>query len=434
MFLYALLLFFTQDVFSVDVKVTQKNKPVYLEVILDASGSMMQTVQGVHKIVEAKKNLKAFLYSNDGISNIKIALRAYGTKKTGDCDDTALIFNFDHKSGVSDTVDMLESLTPKALAKTPLAKSMQLAAEDLKNKPGDKKIFVVTDGSETCGGDPCAVVKKLKEEYNIEVQVIGYGVDADTLQQLGCMNTDDDGPYNAKTNDDLRNAINNLNQKLSPKNLQVMSPDPHAMVNVFSIIGNKKKLVKTFDASNAVNVPPTGDNEKYLVEVHLRPTFIFPKFTLDDKEFKKLVVEGKGILRANFFDGLMNLRLVNQKGQLEGSFKSDEDAKFECGNYTLEYVAPPFVPNDSINNIVVVPNGKNLVDIDRVGGLFVTTPTKDIIGYYLFNNSQKKDAGSFITEQLAIVPAAEYTVKLLDSKIVEHVIVAGGTIKQVVVK
>lgn len=71
---------------------------------------------------------------------------------------------------------------------TPLAKSMQAAKRDLQGKKGKNNtniIYVVSDGIETCGGNPTKIAKKLGDS-NLKpiVNVIGLDVDSEGQQQL----------------------------------------------------------------------------------------------------------------------------------------------------------------------------------------------------------------------------------------------------------
>ena len=55
------------------------------------------------------------------------------------------------------------ALVAKNGAKTPIGASLDKAADDLKGVTGEKLIVLVTDGEETCGGDPAAAIANLRK-------------------------------------------------------------------------------------------------------------------------------------------------------------------------------------------------------------------------------------------------------------------------------
>src|SRR5690606_38477204 len=67
--------------------------------------------------------------------------------------------------------------TTEALGATPIAYSLELAAEDLAEASGRKVIVLVTDGEESCGGDVRAVAERLAGEgFEVDLHVIGFAL------------------------------------------------------------------------------------------------------------------------------------------------------------------------------------------------------------------------------------------------------------------
>jgi hypothetical protein len=91
-----------------------------------------------------------------------------------------------------------------AIGYTPIADSLRQAAQDLPS--GDKyfnAIILVSDGEETCGGDPCALAKALKDsEVSVTIHVVGYAVDENTRRQLLCIAQASGGGYHDATDAD----------------------------------------------------------------------------------------------------------------------------------------------------------------------------------------------------------------------------------------
>lgn len=78
----------------------------------------------------------------------------------------------------------------KAQGYTPISLVLQLAANDLKTEPASqsKTVILVSDGKETCQGDPCAVAKALADaNAGLVVHTIGFAVDVAARYQLQCI-------------------------------------------------------------------------------------------------------------------------------------------------------------------------------------------------------------------------------------------------------
>jgi len=87
------------------------------------------------------------------------------------------------------------SISP--VGKTPVAKSLHQAGEIMGNNAQPTTIILISDGEETCGGDPCAVARQLKQNPNIELKIysIGYSVGNNTRRQLQCVADAGEGKY-----------------------------------------------------------------------------------------------------------------------------------------------------------------------------------------------------------------------------------------------
>jgi Ca-activated chloride channel family protein len=107
----------------------------------------------------------------------------------------------------------VNALTPSG--RTPLASSVEQAAEvlDYRNKPG--VIVVITDGEETCGGSPCDLGKRLHAAAKqLTVHVIGYHVKdffwtgEQSILDVRCLAEQNGGLYiGAETKEELIEAL-----------------------------------------------------------------------------------------------------------------------------------------------------------------------------------------------------------------------------------
>jgi len=159
--------------------------------ILDASGSMWGRVDSVTKIESARKAMNNLIA---GIpESTKLGLVAYGHRRKGDCQDIETIAV--PESGEREKLlEGIKRLTPKG--KTPLAAALTQVGDYLKDHTGEATIVMVSDGLETCGGDPCRVAKKLREQgITVTIHVVGFDVSGPVVEQLQCIAEAGGGQY-----------------------------------------------------------------------------------------------------------------------------------------------------------------------------------------------------------------------------------------------
>jgi hypothetical protein len=69
------------------------------------------------------------------------------------------------------------------LVKTPIGASLDVVGQDLGNAPGPKIVVLVTDGEETCDGDPAAAIQNLiASGIDVRVNIVGFAVDDAALK------------------------------------------------------------------------------------------------------------------------------------------------------------------------------------------------------------------------------------------------------------
>ena len=126
------------------------------------------------------------------------------------CEDIDLLVSPKNTES-SKLINKMKLIYPASL--TPLAKSIQAAGEVLKNTNQYTRLVVVSDGNDTCNGEPIKAVKELKEQYgiNVEVFTIGYSVDSSTKYILQQMAEAGGGEYfNVENDTDFTDAFNNI--------------------------------------------------------------------------------------------------------------------------------------------------------------------------------------------------------------------------------
>ena len=95
---------------------------------------------------------------------LNLALRAYGNSSASelnDCSDSQLLVGFGEKNR-GQIREAVTELSP--LGQTPLAYALNQVGEDFAQVSGERAVVLVTDGIESCGGDPVAAAQALSEQ------------------------------------------------------------------------------------------------------------------------------------------------------------------------------------------------------------------------------------------------------------------------------
>jgi Ca-activated chloride channel family protein len=178
-------------------------------IVLDASGSMAGRMNGQVKM-DLARNVVRELVDNMP-SDMKVGLVVYGARSArekNDCKDIELLQPV--QSVQPKSVDAaLNQLKPRGM--TPIGAALKRGAEALKGLPGKSTIVLISDGTETCGADPCQVAREVRESTGIDVKVHSVGLDIGAAERgtLECVATGGGGTYYPVANEEqLRTALN----------------------------------------------------------------------------------------------------------------------------------------------------------------------------------------------------------------------------------
>lgn len=212
-----------------------------LMLILDASGSMWGRVDGEPKIVAARRVLTDL--AGELPETSEVGLVAYGHRREGDCEDIELVLPMGPLDR-DDLVDRVHGLNPKG--KTPITEASRQALEAV----GDHAtILLVSDGLETCDGDPCALVKEARAaRTDLTFHVIGFDVGDVDISQLTCMAKEGGGRYfGASDAEELAAALDQV---------VVESSGPTGGLRMGALVGEERidALVVARDGSSGEDV------------------------------------------------------------------------------------------------------------------------------------------------------------------------------------
>jgi hypothetical protein len=213
-----------------------------IQLVLDASGSMNAKLpNGETRIEVARRAIKGTASLIDPKANL--SLRMYGAQSAAsqkNCQDSNLALPFGPAgaaaAGIAGHVDAV-----KAQGYTPIAYSLQQAANDFPADAKDRVIVVVSDGKETCQGDPCAAAKALGAKGFV-IHTVGFVVDSAARMQLQCMaratgGSYFDAPVGPELPDALKSALGACKQvvklpaKPQPGILRMSAAQSHEVFN-----------------------------------------------------------------------------------------------------------------------------------------------------------------------------------------------------------
>ncbi len=183
--------------------------------VYDRSGSMGDAMESVRKIDVARSALSAsfaWLPADRGLGFLAFP-------SDGDCgvaDEIPVDRAPDAKSQLRRSVHAIEpnGSTPLALA---IDRAGHLFHAPAPNAKSPHRIIVITDGLETCGGDPAAIAAKWRAAgMNIVVHIISFAVDAHIREQLQLVAAAGGGVYvDVRSGDDLSWIVGGLSRMQS---------------------------------------------------------------------------------------------------------------------------------------------------------------------------------------------------------------------------
>ncbi|MEW5820547.1 MAG: VWA domain-containing protein [Cyanobacteriota bacterium] len=186
--------------------------PQNVLIILDASYSMEDRIGSDRKIDIAKRVV------HNTVSQIppgtRVGLRVYGHKiglmGIYPCRKTELLVPISFNTSGS-IISKLRNINPTG--QTPITYSIKTAVmNDFIGLNGPKRIILVSDGMETCDGNPCEyAVEMVRRGIDLKVDVVGFALkDQAAINQLKCVALSTGGKfYTADTEAALARSLRN---------------------------------------------------------------------------------------------------------------------------------------------------------------------------------------------------------------------------------
>ncbi len=178
--------------------VEQEAGPVNILFVLDASYSMKEKLSGEMKMSAAKEVLQNALARIP--NSVNLGLRVFGQSYSNladiDCRQTSLLVPIGQHNRAA-IIKNIRQIEPFGM--TPIMFALRMAAEeDFRGIHGPKTVILITDGADTCGGDPCAYLQALKMRgIQMKVDVVGVDLAREKAarEQLKCISAISLGKY-----------------------------------------------------------------------------------------------------------------------------------------------------------------------------------------------------------------------------------------------
>ena len=153
---------------------------VGVDLILDNSGSMLQSL-GDQRRIDVAKQVLTDLVRETLTPGIPMALRVFGDEpESCDTDLAIALAPLDRQDAVQE-IAAIESVDG---VKTPLGAALEQVAADLSGVEGPTIVVLVTDGEETCGGNPRRAIRDLVQQgIDVRVNIVGFAVDDEGLKE-----------------------------------------------------------------------------------------------------------------------------------------------------------------------------------------------------------------------------------------------------------
>ena len=352
-FFYALAIVLTAGQLSAQNKIQQKlPEKTRILFVLDGSGSMEGIWEGNESRMDiAKKILTKLVDSLRVNGNLELALRVYGhrfSRQANNCQDTRLEVPFGLKNHNA-IINKLKEIVPKGT--TPITYSLQQAALDFPTGQGYRNILIlITDGIESCNGDPCAAsIEFQRKGIFLRPFIIGLGLKGGKV--LDCAGQYIDSQNSNSFNNVLNNTIQTTFSKTTVSVQLLSGPNKPLVSNVNISFLNSMTGTSSYEFVNYVDKNSQADSVQidpvpgYDLVINTLPPIIRKNVTIENGKHNLITVntpqgnlvvrsEGKGIT----FNAIIRAK---DKHEILNQQRSGETYRYLSGEYTVETITFP---------------------------------------------------------------------------------------------
>ncbi|MCQ0969720.1 VWA domain-containing protein [Paracoccus sp. TK19116] len=247
-----------------------------LVVAFDASGSMAGTLGGTTKMDAAKQAVGAML--DDLPDDVTASLIAFGHQGTNDeagrsasCAGVETLVSDTGER--ADLQSAISTLNPAGW--TPLADALAQAGSQLARSemPGEQVVYVVSDGEETCGGDPVAQARALHEgDIRAVVNILGLDLPAEERAQLEAVAKAGGGLFTPiASQNELTRVIDEMRRRNANSIEMLKSDNQSAMTQLRNSNASASALLKLDNCVSIRALRESNRLSKWMREKDLTP-------------------------------------------------------------------------------------------------------------------------------------------------------------------
>lgn len=365
--------------------------------IFDASFSMTGMWGDRTKMDVARSVLIPFIDSISKIPNTELALRIYGNRSPvppQDCSDTHLEVPFGEKN----IIKIIEKITSvEARGTTPIAHSLELGAQDFpKDSTARNIVFLITDGIESCDGDPCAVSRELQKKGAIlRPFIIGVGSDIDFNKVFDCAGD----VYTAYSQDEFLPILNTAMQKA-----MITTPLQVYLLDIYKKPKETDVPMTFFDAENGIaryqfvhSVIRLAEPDilfldpliRYKIKVHTMPPVFSEEINLEAGKHTIVKIDApQGYLHIERPLGFPHhiesiVRQTNNMHTLTTQ-RSGDKVKYLIGEYDLEVLT---LPRTYFYGVRIKPDETTTISIPQPGRVSFSRTQQGFGAIYINRNN-----------------------------------------------
>lgn len=395
--------------------------------LFDASGSMRDGWEGSDRFEIAKKLLFKLIDSMERANptEMEFALRVYGhqyPKSVHNCKDSKLEVPFAKRNAIK-IKNVLNNINPQGW--TPIAYSLFEATRDFpENINAQNAIVLITDGLESCDGDPCAIAIQLqKKRITMKPFIIGLGLDMENKSMFDCVGTYFDA-NNAQTFSNVLNVV--VSQATNKTTAQVNLLDQYGkptesnvemtFYDAYSgeIRYNFMHTMNEQDEPSLLQIDPVG---KYNLVIHTIPPV--------SKTNIELAPGKHNIIAVDVPQGELNLAIKGDIGfsKIQCILRNHKNndiiyvqdfntqKKYIAGKYNIEILSLPRIYK---NNIILSQSKPYDLIIPKEGTLAINAREVGVASIYVVLNDKMKKIYEFdqlgISKQNVKLQPGEYKV------------------------
>ncbi len=294
--------------------------------IFDSSASMTNPISNAESKMEAAK--KALSEVVEGLpANINVGLAAYSHRSMDSCDDIEIVVPVG-KLDVDRIRQEINSL--HAFGNTPIAAALEMGASALQSHKGKKIIVLISDGEETCDGDPIGTAEQIRRTMGIDIamHVTGFDVDNRAKQQLSGIAQAGGGEYY-----DAANASQLKQSLVEIKEETIVVEEPPEILNAVNLLAQENGGHVLWSNQDVWMKTNDGEEHKFLIRPVAEAVYAFKYKQMANFDTFTAFIPGTDKNNLKDFE-LLTTTSDPQIGpfHLVGLFRA-EDTRFDGSNY-----------------------------------------------------------------------------------------------------